>query len=66
MHLWPNPSILKSRTPSIGTVRGSRPKGLKDEEWNLILADERLNRLITLNAVPKPSRADRTDKKDKR
>ena len=63
MHLWPNPSILKSRTPRIGTVRGSRPKGLKDEEWNLILADERLNRLITLNAVPKPSKADKKDKR---
>jgi len=40
----------------MGQVRGNRPKGLKDEEWNAILADELLNRQIALNKVPKASK----------
>ena len=66
MHIWPSIQLLKTRTPNIGTVRGNRPKGLKDEEWSAILADERLNRLITLNAVPKPSMKDSKNKVDRR
>jgi hypothetical protein len=65
MHFWPNPSINKIITPSLSQVKANRPKGLKDEEWNSIVADERLNRQIILNTVPKPSKADRTTKKDK-
>jgi hypothetical protein len=65
MHFWPNLSINKSNTPRLGQVKANRPKGLKDEEWNAIVADERLNRQIILNTVPKPSKADRTSKKDK-
>jgi hypothetical protein len=66
MHLWPNPSILKIITPRLGQIKSNRPKGLKDEEWKLILADERLNRQIILNTVPKPSKADRSIKKERR
>jgi hypothetical protein len=66
MHLWPNPSILKIITPRLGQVKSNRPKGLKDEEWNAIVADERLNRQIILNTVPKPSKADRNAKKVER
>jgi len=65
MHFWPNLSINKIKTPTLGFVKANRPKGLKDEEWNLIVAEERLNRQIVLNTVPKPSRAERTTKKDK-
>jgi hypothetical protein len=65
MHIWPSLQLLKTRTPNLGTVRGNRPKGLKDEEWSAILADERMNRLISLNAVPKASKKD-VDKKSKR
>ena len=56
MHYWPNLSINKITTPNMGAVRGNRPKGLKDEEWNAILADELLNRQISLNTVPKVSK----------
>ena len=66
MHLWPNPSINKINTPTLGHVKANRPKGLKDEEWNAIVADERLNRQIILNTVPKPSKADRSTKKERR
>ena len=56
MHFWPNLSINKITSPTMGQVRGNRPKGLKDEEWNAILADELLNRQIALNKVPKASK----------
>jgi len=62
MHFWPNLSITKINTPTLGHVKANRPKGLKDEEWNLIIADERLNRQIVLNTVPKPSKALRVPK----
>jgi len=62
MHFWPNLSITKINTPTLGQVKANRPKGLKDEEWNLIIADERLNRQIVLNTVPKPSKALRAPK----
>jgi hypothetical protein len=62
MHYWPNPSLAKINTPNIGSVRGNRPKGLKDEEWNALVADEVLNRQITLNTVPKPSKRENTRK----
>jgi hypothetical protein len=64
MHYWINPSLIKINTPTIGSVRGHRPKGLKDEEWNSLLADEVLNRQIVLNTVPKPSKKDRPQKKN--
>jgi hypothetical protein len=56
MHLWPNLSITKINTPTLGHVKANRPKGLKDEEWNRIIADERMNKLIVLNQVPKESK----------
>ena len=62
MHSWPNPSIAKITTPNMGSIRGNRPKGLKDEEWNALLADERLNRQITLNTVPKASKREEKQK----
>jgi len=35
---------------------GKRPKGLTDEEWAAIVKEDRLNKLIVLNKVPKVSR----------
>lgn len=65
MHFWPNPSLTKMNTPSIGSVRANRPKGLKDEEWNALLADELLNRQISLNTVPKPSKKSALNSREK-
>jgi len=64
MHVWPNPSLSKINTPNIGSIRGNRPKELKDEEWNALIAEEVLNRQITLNTVPKPSKKERPQKKN--
>ena len=64
MSSWPNPSIAKITTPNMGTIKGNRPKGLKDEEWNAIVSDERLNRQITLNCVPKASKKSFGKKED--
>jgi len=65
MHFWPNLSITKAKD-SLGNFRGNRPKGLKDEEWNVLVSEERMNKLIAINKVPKaskraggPSRADK-------
>ena len=36
---------------------GKRPKGLTDAQWDAMRKEEKLNKLIVLNAVPKASRA---------
>ena len=57
MHFWPNLSITRTHEAyNVKKVKANRPKGLKDEEWNAIVADEKLNKLIVLNKVPKVSR----------
>jgi hypothetical protein len=57
MHFWPNLSITRThKAYNLNKVKANRPKGLKDEEWNAIVADEKLNKLIVLNKVPKASR----------
>ena len=67
MHLWTNPSITKSsKGYNVKKVLANRPKGLKDEEWEAIVADAKMNKLIILNAVPKESRKkDSTRRSDK-
>ena len=58
MHFWPNPSITKTLNAfNFKKTKANRPKGLKDEEWKALLAEEKLNKLIVLNKVPKPSRS---------
>ena len=57
MHFWPNLSITKAaKFSNVKRVLANRPKGLKDEEWKAIVAEEKLNKKILLNAVPKPSK----------
>jgi len=57
MHFWPNLSITKAaKFSNVKRVLANRPKGLKDEEWKVIVAEERLNKKILLNTVPKPSK----------
>jgi len=64
MSSWPNPSIAKITTPNMGVIKGNRPKGLTDEEWNALIADELLNRQTTLNCVPKASKKSFPKKED--
>ena len=57
MHFWPNLSITRTlEAYNVKRAKANRPKGLKDEQWNAIVADEKLNKLIVLNKVPKASR----------
>ena len=57
MHFWPNLSITRaSKAYDVKKILANRPKGLKDEDWNRIVADEKMNKLIALNQVPKESK----------
>jgi len=61
MHYWPTVSILKSQH-SLPAFRARRPKGLTDEEWNVLCAEEKMNKLITINKVPKASKKDKSSR----
>jgi len=63
MHFWPNLSITKTQT-SMGKFKGNRPKGLKDEEWDAMVAEYLYNKQLVLNCVPKLSKKEFV-KKDK-
>lgn len=66
MHYWPNPSIIKTmKAYDFKKVKANRPKGVSDKDWNEIVAEERMNKLVALNAVPKISRASSTKRADK-
>jgi len=66
MHFWPNLSITRaSKAFNVNKTLANRPKGLKDEEWNALVAEEKLNKKIMLNTVPKESRKKVEDKKQR-
>jgi hypothetical protein len=57
MHFWPNPSITKTTNAfNFKKVKANRPKEISDKDWNEIIAEEKLAKLVALNAVPKASR----------
>ena len=57
MHLWLNKSIIKSsKKYNIKQILANRPKGISDEEWKVIVADSKFNKLVVLNQVPRESR----------
>lgn len=57
MHFWPNLSITRSsKLFNIKNIMANRPKGLTDEEWNAIVANAKMDKLVMLNKVPKESR----------
>jgi len=65
MHIWINKSVLKgSSLYNVKSILASRPKERTDEEWNEIVKDSKMNKLIVLNQVPKASMKDRAPKKD--
>jgi hypothetical protein len=54
---WPNKSIIKSSSLyNFKKILANRPKGISDEDWNAYVAEEKLNKLIILNKVPKSKR----------
>jgi len=66
MHFWPNLSITRTlKAYNVKKVLANRPKGLKDEEWNALVAEEKLNKKIILNTVPKESRKKVEDRKQR-
>lgn len=51
---WPNKSIIKSSNLyNVKKILANRPKGITDEDWNAYVAEEKLNKLIILDSVPK-------------
>ena len=59
MHFWPNPSITKTlKAFDFKKVKANRPKGLSDKDWQEIVADQKMSKLIAINAVPKTSKRD--------
>jgi hypothetical protein len=57
MHFWPNPSINKaSKLWNVKKTLANRPKKIDDATWNEIVKEEKLNKKIVLNCVPKESR----------
>lgn len=54
---WPNKSITKnSNLYNVKKILANRPKGISDEDWNDYIKEEKLNKLIVLDKVPKPSK----------
>ncbi len=55
---WPNKSIIKSsKLYDIKKLLANRPKGISDEDWNEYIKEEKLNKLIILDKVPKAKRS---------
>jgi len=65
MHFWPNQSINKaSKLWNVNKVLANRPKGLDDATWKALVTEEKLNKKVMLNCVPKASRSvQKTEKK---
>jgi hypothetical protein len=40
----------------MGKLRGNRPKGLTDDEWQSMVAAQLFNKQLLLNCVPKVSK----------
>jgi hypothetical protein len=56
MHFWQNKSITKAhKSYNLKNIRANRPKGISDEDWNAILKEEKINKLIVLDQLPKVS-----------
>jgi len=57
MHTRISSAIIKSSSLyNVKNVLANRPKGLKDEQWKAIVAEEKLNKKIVLGTVPKESK----------
>jgi hypothetical protein len=58
MHFWPNKSIDKSsKLWNVNNVLANRPKGIDNATWDSIVKEEKLNKKIILDCVPKASKA---------
>ena len=56
MHYWPNKSIIKTlKAFNLKALKSARPKGIDDNTWQEMLREEKTNKLIMMNALPKVS-----------
>lgn len=56
--LWLNKSIIKgSKLYDVKKKLANRPKGISDEDWKEIVTEEKLNKLIVLDNVPKTKKS---------
>ena len=66
MHFWPNLSITKNMNAyDVKKVKANRPKGISDKDWQEIVAEETMSKLVALNKVPKLSKASSTKRPNK-
>lgn len=51
---WPNKSIIKSSNLyNVKKILANRPKGISDEDWNGYVKEEKTNKLLILDKLPK-------------
>ena len=56
--LWPNKSLTKaSKLYDVKNKLANRPKGISDEDWKELVTEEKLNKLIVLDKVPKTKKS---------
>jgi hypothetical protein len=56
--LWLNKSIIKgSKLYDVKKKLANRPKDISDEDWKEIVTEEKLNKLIVLDNVPKTKKS---------
>lgn len=56
--LWPNKSLIKgSKLYDVKKKLANRPKSISDEDWKEIVTEEKLNKLIVLDKVPKAKKS---------
>lgn len=63
--IWQNKSLLKvSNRYDVKKKLANRPKGISDEDWKAIATEEKLNKLIVLDRVPKAQRSSTPHRKE--
>ena len=63
--IWQNKSLLKvSNRYDVKKKLANRPKGISDEDWKEIVTEEKLNKLIILDRVPKAQRSSTPHRKE--
>jgi len=56
--LWPNKSLIKgSKLYDVKKKLANRPKGISNQDWKEYIAEEKLNKLIVLDQVPKTKKS---------
>ena len=60
-----SPKVLKTGPSWQRSKYNQRPKGLTDEEWAVQVKDNKLNKLVVLNRVPKISRKNDDKRKER-